>query len=127
MFVANIVPGQGFQPFVVYEKGSETTSTGRAITAGYSKTDLTFFGILTNASQKEIEQWKQNGHPITHKIVEYSAQKKAKATDYLKCGNGRWFYVRGIKNHGDLNVSVSYYVEERADLSVNEKGADNDG
>lgn len=116
MFVANIVPGQGFQPFTVYEKKTKVTDSGRAVTGGYSETENKMFGILTNASQTEIAQWKQNGHPVTHKIVEYSAMNKAKATDYLKCGNGRLFYVRGIKNHGDLNISVSYYVEERFDL-----------
>lgn len=122
MFVANIVPGQGFQSMTVYEKKSTTTNTGRAVTGGYSPTDLTFFGMITNASQKEIDQWKQSGHPVTHKIIEYSAQNIAKATDYLKSDTGRWFYVRGIKNHGNLNVSVTYYVEERGDLKVIEVG-----
>ena len=81
MFVANIVPGQGFQPFTIYKKGSKVTDTGRAVTGGYTETKDKFYGMLTNASQNEIEQWKQNGHPITHKIVEYSAQTKANATD----------------------------------------------
>ena len=122
MFVANIVPGQGFQKLTVYNKSTKTTSTGRAVTSGYAPTDLTFFGMITNASQKEIDQWKQSGHPVTHKIIEYSAQNRAKATDYLKSDTGRWFYVRGIKNHGDLNISITYYVEERADLEVVEDG-----
>ena len=118
MFVANIVPGQGFQPFTVYEKVTRLTDTGRAVTGGYTETDKKMFGIITDASQQEVAQWKQSGHPITHKIVQYSAMNKAKATDYLKCGNGRWFYVRGINNHGDLNIAVSYFVEERFDIKA---------
>lgn len=116
MFQANIVPGQGFQGFTIHEKSGGVTGSGRAWGNGYRATKKTFFGMLTNASQKEIDQWKQNGHPITHKIIEFSAETKAKATDYLVKEDGRKFYVQGTKNHGDLNVSVTYYVEERADL-----------
>lgn len=117
MFPANIVPGQGFQNFEIYEKSTGLTDTGRAVTEKYTGTDKTLFGMLTSASQQEIALWNQNSHPITHKIVQYSAMTKAKATDYLKC-NGRWFYVTGIKNHGDMNISITYYVEEKAGLPV---------
>lgn len=116
MFTANIVPGQGFQPLTIYEKSTVITETGRAVTGGYTDTCKQIYGIITNASQKEIDQWKQNGHPVTHKIVQYSAMRKAKATDYLVHKDGRKFYIQGMKNHGDLNISVSYYVEERFDL-----------
>ena len=122
MFTANIVPGQGFQPLTVYEKRSRKSKSGRAVTGSYEKTPKNLFGIITNASQTEVNQWKQNGHPVTHRIVAYSAQNKAKATDYLKSETGRWFYIRGIKNHGDLNISVTYFVEERKDLAVIEEG-----
>ena len=115
MFQANLLPGQGFIPFTVYKKGSAVTSTGRAVNAKYSPTDKQFYGILTSASQKEIEQWKQNGHPITHKIIEYSAMKKAGATDLLVSSTGDEYYVQGTKNPGNLNVTMIYYVEERLD------------
>lgn len=79
------------------------------------KTGKEILGMLVNASQKEIDQWKQKGHPISHKIIEYSAMKKAKATDYLK-GNGAEYRVQGVKNPGNLNVTMIYYVEERLDI-----------
>lgn len=116
MFVGNLLPGQGFQTFTVYKQGDSVTATGRAVAGNIEKTNIFFLGVLTNASQKEIDQWKQNGHPITHKITEFSAQKKAGATDYLVKEDGREFYVQGTKNPGDLNVTMIYYVEERFDL-----------
>ena len=73
------------------------------------------------ANQKEKEEWKQNDHSITHKIIEYSAQAKAKATDYLVMADGREFYVQGVKNPGNLNVTMIYYVEERFDVRKTER------
>ena len=122
MFVANIVPGQGFQAFTVYEQTTSTSKSGRAVTGSYNKTRKKLFGMLTNASQREVEQWKQNGHPVTHKIVQYSAHPRANATDYLKLDNGRYVYVSGVKNHADMNICITYYVEERADLAIVKDG-----
>jgi hypothetical protein len=109
--------GQGFAPFTVYEKEGGLTASGRAVKERYKKTDRELLGMLVNASQREIDQWKQNGHPVSHKIIEYSAQPKAKATDFLKLEHqGRQFYVQGVKNPANLNVTMIYYVEERLDI-----------
>ena len=116
MFPANLVPGQGFQPLTIYEKTGKLSSTRRPTTAKYEATEKVLFGMITNASQKTVDQWKQKGHPVTHKIVQYGAMVKAKPTDFLVLHDSRKFLVQGIKNHGDLNISVSYYVEERFDL-----------
>lgn len=117
MFTANILPGQGFKSFMVYKMKSEVSASGRAVKGSYKPTGDEFYGLLTSASQKEIDQWKQQGHPITHKIIEYSAQQKAGATDYLKLTHDkRQFYVQGVKNPADLNVTMIYYVEERLDI-----------
>lgn len=115
MWTANLVPGQGFHPFTVYKSTTGLTTTGRPIDGALEKTDVTFYGQLVGATQKEKEQWKQNGHPISHKIIEYSAMKKAGATDYLM-SKDRQFYVQGVKNPGDLNVTMIYYIEERFDI-----------
>ena len=115
MFTANILPGQGFIPFEVWSENNGISESGRAMSGKLEKTSDTIYGMLVNASQKEIDQWKQNGHPISHKIIEYSAMKKAKATDYLK-GNGAEYKVKGVKNPGNLNVTMIYYVEERLDI-----------
>lgn len=117
MFTTNIVPGQGFQNFKIYSKQASVTTSGRAVDGEPTDTGDSFFGILINASQREIDQWKQNGHPISHKIVEYTAEVKAKPTDYLVNGYGREFYIEGVKNPGDLNISCIYYVNERLDVN----------
>ena len=117
MFTTNIVPGQGFQKFNIYSKQSTVTTRGRAVEGEPTDTGKDFFGLLINANQREIDQWKQNGHPISHKIVEYTAMVKAKPTDYLVNGDGREFCIEGIKNPGDLDISCIYYVNERLDVN----------
>lgn len=117
MFTANLVPGQGFQEFKVHKQEASVTKSGRATSSStITPTDVSFWGQLTKATQREMEQWKQNGHPITHAIIEFSAEKKAEATDYLVSASGRQFYVQGTRNPGDLNVTMIYYVEERYDV-----------
>ena len=116
MFTANLLPGQGFQLFTVYTQKAEISSTGRPKAGAPEETETTFYGALIKASQKEAEQWKQRGYPITHVINEYSAKAKAKAYDYLVTEDGRQFYVQGARNPGDLNLTMIYYVEERNDI-----------
>lgn len=116
MFVTNIVPGQGFSTYHVHKKIGGLTSSGKPKQAEIADTGIEFYGMLVNASQKEKEEWKQNKHPITHKIIEYSAMAKAKATDFLVMDDGRQFYVQGTKNPANLSVTVIYYVEERLDV-----------
>lgn len=117
MFQANIVPGQGFLPFTICEKTASVSNTGRANASehGYKRTDKKLHGIVVNASQKEQEQWKQNGHPITHKVIQYAKLVEAKATDILE-GTETQYLVQGVKNPGGLNVTIVYYVEERLDI-----------
>lgn len=117
MFQANLLPGHGFIPLTVYKNdGATVTATGRATKSKYYPTEIRFHGILTSASQREVEQWKQQGHPITHKILEYGAMKFADVTDYIVDEYGREFYVQGVKNPGGLNVTLIYFVEERFDF-----------
>ena len=115
MFTTNLIPGQGFRRFAVYKEEGGITETGRVIPETLKKTDTEFYGMLMNASQSEVEQWKQKGHPISHKIIECGAMQRAEATDYLRREDGREFYVKGVKNSADLNVVMVYYVEERLD------------
>lgn len=117
MFSANLLPGHGFQSFTVCKQITTIGKTGRPQKSAECKaTDITFLGALIKASQKESEQWKQEGHPISHVITEFSAQEKAKAGDYMVTEDGRQFYVQGTKNPGDLNVTMMYYVEQRLDV-----------
>lgn len=112
-------PGQGFKKFTVKKKGKTLTSSGKPIKGGYEDIG-TIIGILATATQKEIEQWKQNGHPITHKIVQQGIKNAAMATNYLVLSEtgkkDRYFYVQGVNNPGELNHMMRYFVEERSDL-----------
>ena len=120
-------PGQGFKPFTVLRRIGATTVTGRPYT-GSLETMGTFLGIISQATPKEIEQWKQLGTPITHTIVQRGTQGRAKATDVLQlelplpCGcpgppQVRRFLVQGEpQDPGELGHFLVYKVEEREDL-----------
>ena len=109
-------PGQGFKPFTVLRKKGGTTATGRPMTQKLAPIGE-FFGIISQADQKEIEQWKQNGHPITHTIIQRGTQNRAMATDVLKLkGTDRRFQVKGVHDPAELGHFTIYKVEEREDL-----------
>lgn len=112
-------PGQGFKPFQVLRREGSLHPSGRPITSELMPCGE-FLGIISQASPKEIEQHKQLGTPITHTIVQYGTENRAKATDVLKHGEGedaRYFLVQGEPNDpGELGHFLVYKVEERADL-----------
>ena len=112
-------PGQGFKLFRVLRRVGITTNTGRPTTSSL-KSQGEFYGIISQASAKEIEQHKQLGSPITHTIVQRGTGSRAKATDILEldCGGvKRHFRVQGEpKDPGELGHFLVYTVEERADL-----------
>ena len=116
MFRGLLRPGQGFKSFSVLSRESKTTATGRPYT-GELEPCGKIIGIISQASQHEIEQWKQSGHPITHTIVQRGALDRAKATDVLELtGEGRRFLVQGVQDPGELGHFTVYKVEERMDL-----------
>ena len=114
-------PGQGFKLFRVLRRVGITTNTGRPTTSSLASQGE-FYGIISQASAKEIEQHKQLGSPITHTIVQRGTTFRAKATDILELGEGcgdkkRRFLVQGEpKDPGELGHFLIYTVEERADL-----------
>ena len=112
-------PGQGFKLFRVIRKKGGLATSGRPKASG-QKPAGEFYGMLTQASPKEIEQHKQLGTPITHTIVQRGTKNRAKATDTLVLGEGetaRRFTVKGEpKDPGELGLFLVYTVEERADL-----------
>ena len=115
----NLRPGQGFKRFSVTKLGKTVNSKGRVKKGKYEDVG-TIIGILATATQKEIEQWKQNGHPITHKVVQRGVNIQAVAGNYLILSNpngkDRYFYIQGRNNPGELNHMMRYFVEERQDL-----------
>ena len=118
-------PGQGFKPFKVIKRCGGKTETGRPKTKHLEHMS-TFYGIISQASPKEIEQWKQLGTPISHTIVQRGTSGRAMATDVLElvppvscCENvvSRRFLVQGEpQDPGELGHFLIYRVEERADL-----------
>lgn len=113
-------PGQGHKLFRVLRRVGTTTSTGRPHTNSKAPQGE-FYGMITQANPKEIEQYKQLGTPITHTIVQRGTAIRAKATDILELVDGsdnhRQFLVQGKpKDPGELGHFLVYKVEERTDL-----------
>lgn len=112
-------PFQGFKYFIVLRRKGTVTATGRPVTGEFEEAGQ-LLGIISEASQQEQEQWKQNGHPITHTIVQ-KGSKIAKPTDVLtledpKTEEVRRFLVQGAKDPGEIGHFTVYHVEERLDL-----------
>lgn len=83
---------------------------------GYADTGRRLYALVGDVTQKEREAWRQNGHPVTHRLVQYNALEKACPTDYLVSPEGRFFYIQGRREPGNLGVTVIYYAEERRGL-----------
>lgn len=112
-------PGQGFKLFKVFRGSGGLTDKGRPTTSA-PEPHGEFYGMISQADPKEIEQHMQLGTPITHTIVQRGTANRAKATDVLQLGEGetaRKFLVQGEpKDPGELGHFLIYKVEERADL-----------
>lgn len=113
-------PGQGFKKFTVAKMSKGLTASGKPKDATIQEIGK-IIGIIASASEKEKEIWKQNGHPISHKIVQHGVGNPAIATNYLILSESgkkdRYFYVQGTGNPGELNHMMRYFVEERDGLS----------
>lgn len=114
MFRGFLRPGQGFKRFEILRKTGGTTKKGRPTAKSYQSCGE-IIGIISQASQSEIAQSKQNGHPISHTIVQRGSIDRAKPTDVLGL-DGRRFIVQGVQDPGELGHFTIYKVEERDDL-----------
>ena len=111
-------PGQGCKTFTVLRRKSGTTATGRPKTTRLEP-DGEILGIISQASQREVEQSKQNGHPISHTVIQRGTENKAKPTDVLELDNNgepRRFLIQTVRNPGEIDHFIVYKVEERVDL-----------
>lgn len=114
-------PGQGFKKFSVLRRVTLISERGTPYT-GDLLPQYEFYGMITQADPKEVEQFKQLGTPITHTIVQRGTANRAKATDVLELSTGtvgqeRRFRVQGEpKDPGELGHFLVYKVEERTDL-----------
>lgn len=129
-FRPQLRPGQGFQPFNVYRREGSLTTTGRPHTKAPLVSKGKFYGIISQATPHEKEQWKQLGTPISHTIVQRGTRNRAKANDVLEIittdfctgeqTNRRFFVVGEPHDPGELGHFLVYRVEERADLQSEE-------
>lgn len=105
------VPGQEKKRFTVLRKNSKRNARGKVI-YGYDpeKPVSYFLGSLSQASQKEIEQWNQTGHPVTHTVVVYRCCE-ARAEDIVVVEN-RKFYVQGKRNPAELGFFDVLFCNE---------------
>lgn len=116
-------PGRGFRPYTVLRRKGGTTATGRPVTSKLEP-DGVILGIISQANQREIEQWKQRGHPITHTVIQRGTKGAAKADDVLELVREhedgtktvRRFLIRGTRDPGEIGHFTVYAVEEREDL-----------
>lgn len=116
-------PGQGFRPYTVLRRRGGMTATGRPVTAKLEP-DGVIYGIISQASQTEQEQWKQKGHPITHTVIQRGTINAAKADDILELKQVqpdgtetvRRFLIQGTRDPGEIGHFMVYKVEEREDL-----------
>ena len=118
MFRSFVRPGQGFRKFERLVRDGDVTRAGRPIPGAMVRKGF-ITGILSQSTQKEQEQWKQNGHPITHTIVQRGSENRANATDILQIvefGSPRIFLVQGFEDPGELGHFTIYHVQERDDL-----------
>lgn len=119
-FRAMLRPGQGFQKFRVLRRVGDVTSGGRPFT-GSLEPHGEFIAIISEASPTQKEQFKQDGHPITHTVLQRGTKDRATATDVLELdgpnGKTRRFLVQAKpKDPGELGHFLIYHVQEREDL-----------
>ena len=110
--------GQGSKTFEVKRSVNQISNSGRVMAESF-ETIGQVIGFLTNASPTESEQWKQKGHPITHKVVQplpMAVSAQPVAGDFL-CLEGRLFTIQSIRNPAELNHFNVYYCTERCDVT----------
>ena len=100
------------EEFEVYPQNSNAQdSRGRVVKSYTTTTPLVkFVGIITPASQKELERYNMQMHPITH-LITHIGSPVAKATDMLKSGSNK-YYVTGVEDTVKEWWTV-YFVERR--------------
>ena len=109
MFVA----GQQLRTFEVYRKQSSTDARGHV---AYGDEELIgkIKASISVANQREVEKYKQMGHPITHTLVQ-QLKTIVQAEDVLLMDGNR-YYVKGVDNPAGLN----FYAIIHCDCKVGE-------
>ena len=116
MFRPVLRPGQGFKRFTRYKHKSTKTKSGRAGLLTLTECGY-LFGILSQATPEEIEQWGATDSPVTHKIVQYGGDNIAEHKDVLRFDDKYYYIQRTPRNPGGLGHFTVYYCEERKGLN----------
>jgi hypothetical protein len=110
-------PGQQIKSFEIHRKSSSQSEIGRVTSNSDTQSIGSLYGTITEASQREKDDWKQQNHPITHKVVT-QGNTAVKVEDVLvltdAANTTRKFYVQGKDNPGELGIFQIFYCEERA-------------
>ena len=103
-------PGQEIKTFTIKRKETNKDAKGR-LTYGEHTEIGTLKGAITSANQKEVNQWKQNGHPITHRI-RVRGVSLVQAEDVLYYNDRKW-YVQAVQNPSELGIYTVIWCDER--------------
>lgn len=106
-------PGQALICFQILRPLNVVTERGRIRQRGDQIVEH-ICAVLAQADPKQKEQWKQQGHPISHVIVQELRGVTAQTGDILLYRNQK-FEVQGCQNPGELNHYMLYYCMERLD------------
>ena len=106
-------PGMQIKDLEIYRKKQTTDAKGRVTYIDELERIGYLQGSISQASQKEIERWHRQEHPITHTIVT-RFRTIAKAEDIIKTCDGRKFYIQGKDDPGELGIYSVLYCQERS-------------
>lgn len=118
MFCGLLRPGQGFRKYTILKRSGGLSDNGRPGPERYDPAGQ-IWGMISQATPKEQEQWKQLGHPITHKVVQRGIESRAEPTDMLELAvqdQVRRFLIQGVHDPAELGHFTTYFTEERRDL-----------
>lgn len=105
-------PENLWKDFAIESKSETMNSRGRSQDKYETANPKYINAILCGASPKQVLEFQQAGHPITH-VISHKGNPQAKAGDRL-IFQERAFYVQGVDNPGELGVWTLYYCEERS-------------
>lgn len=104
-------PGEQIRTFEIYRKGVTEDAKGRVTYAAEPASIGTVKGTISQASQRERDQWNQMGHPITHTVT-VRGRTAAKASDEIRL-SGRVFTIQGKDDPAELGIFSILYCLER--------------
>lgn len=104
-------PGQELKTYEIYREKSTRDSRGRVTTKAQPELIDAVRGSIVQASQREQERWRQQGHPISHTIV-IRGRTKAQAGDEARV-YGHVYHIQGKHDPAGLGFFSTLYCMER--------------